>query len=220
MLSEVVHGLCDRPSLEQIGKMGGEQLRLQGVRMVEIHFDPRLERKVGEIAVVGVVLDEGGTTLLDLADQRSCDRGLAGAGSAGDADDQRGPCRGPGIDQNRARLIHVKLNLSSRSISAPGDSGGLVTPPFPRQWGDPALTASVRDARKGGCVRPGSSRGEEMTRGPAGWYLGPNTMQIRAYISEMLLLGAARHRGQRAGCRWPNRPWRAWSDDWRCRGGE
>jgi hypothetical protein len=105
-----------------------EQVRLERVGMVVVERRPLLEPQVVAVAVVPIVLEHGDLAVADALDDAADDRGLAGAGPAGDADDEgmrHAPhivgAAPPGVCHDRTRIPrnHMK-RVPLRRAGAPG----------------------------------------------------------------------------------------------------
>ena len=83
---EVVDGALDGVAEASVADVLDEELGLERVGVVEVLLVARVERELGEVAVVEVERKEGG---VELGGELARQRGFAGAGTAGDADDER-----------------------------------------------------------------------------------------------------------------------------------
>ena len=67
-----------------------EQLIFQRVGMVKVDFDALGGRQAAQVFVIGIVLEEGNPVRTDALEDGLGDRGLAGPGATGDADNKWG----------------------------------------------------------------------------------------------------------------------------------
>jgi hypothetical protein len=86
---EVVERLLDGLPGAQGADVLDEQRSIERVRMVEVLLRAFLERQAGQVAVVAVLLEDDDAQRRQRGDDAAGDGGLAGAGPAADADDQR-----------------------------------------------------------------------------------------------------------------------------------
>src|SRR6185369_3709706 len=83
---EVVERQLNRLACFQTSHMIDEQFVVERVRMIEICHATEIERHIGEVAVVGVLLDENYFTGADRFKNAICNRGLSRSSSTRDAD--------------------------------------------------------------------------------------------------------------------------------------
>ena len=88
MGDEVVDRLLDRFAVGELLEMVGEQVVVEGVGVVPVEASALVEGELGEVAVVGVHVDERDGECAEVVGDFAGDGGFAAAGSAGDADDE------------------------------------------------------------------------------------------------------------------------------------
>jgi len=89
MRHEIILGFVNRLPLAERVELGVQQVVVECVGMVPVEFPPLLERKLREVVVVSVHVDEGdGRRRQQLGDVAS-NGGFSRSGSAGNSDDER-----------------------------------------------------------------------------------------------------------------------------------
>src|SRR6185503_15916847 len=86
---EIVDRLFDGLTLQQLVELREQQLPIERVGMIPIDAPTLLHRQMGIVAVVPIHVDERHRLRRQSLRDIPRDGGLAGAGSSGDADDQR-----------------------------------------------------------------------------------------------------------------------------------
>jgi len=100
---EVVDGALDGEALSEVSDVGGEELGLERVGVVEVALVAGIEGELGEVAVVEVEREKRG---VELGSQLGGEGGFAGTRTAGDADDGGfGRLLGIGICGHVTRVI-------------------------------------------------------------------------------------------------------------------
>ena len=84
--AEVVDGALNGAAEAEVAQVLDEELALERVRVIEVLLVAAVERELREVAVVEVEREDGG---VELRGELARERGLAGAGTAGDADEDR-----------------------------------------------------------------------------------------------------------------------------------
>ena len=145
---EVVGGPLDAASGQQFPQMLHQQAGLQRVGVVVVDLGPFLEREMGEIQVVGVVLDQRHVLGADLLHDLLGDGGLARPGASGEPDDQR-----PGGRplEARARVLRPSSDGSRSGFDGaePGLSAGRRPP---RRSGSDRSTTVTPTASSASCL--------------------------------------------------------------------
>jgi hypothetical protein len=86
VVGEVVDGAVDGVAGGERADVLYEELACEGVGVVEVLLVARIQRKLAEVAVIEIEREECG---VKLRGKLAGERGLAGAGAAGDADEDR-----------------------------------------------------------------------------------------------------------------------------------
>ena len=137
--ARVLGVVVDRHGHGRAGGEGGDvvvqQLEVERVRMVVVERLPDLERLVGERDVVRIELDQGQVLLAGELRQPLAHRGLARAGAAGDADEERradGGCLYRGASAGQARPVHPEDPTDSSPAALTERQRAIIT--FERSW--------------------------------------------------------------------------------------
>lgn len=85
---EVVNGKFDGVPFAKLLNVINEQVRVEGIGMVEVNFRPLLGMQVAEVFVVGVVGQVGDPVGANSVEDNVGHGGFAGAGAARDTDDE------------------------------------------------------------------------------------------------------------------------------------
>jgi hypothetical protein len=90
MGGEVIYGNFGWLSISQLLDMLDEQLVFQRVGMVKVDFDTLGWGQAAQILIIRIMLEEGYPVRADTLEDGLGNRGLAGSGATGDADDEWG----------------------------------------------------------------------------------------------------------------------------------
>src|SRR4029079_6470079 len=85
---EVVNRFVDRSSFGEVAQVFGEEIEVECVWVVPVYAAAFFERDVGEVAVIGVHVDERDGELFECFGDFARDGGLTASGSAGYSDNQ------------------------------------------------------------------------------------------------------------------------------------